>query len=60
MLMDAELRGFAVTISESSLPNPVFATRGKMSDIELLSRDSHVSWFNPPRVTPKIQPRQVG
>ncbi|CAI8028972.1 hypothetical protein GBAR_LOCUS16476 [Geodia barretti] len=36
VLMEALLRGFPFTIITSPGPNPVFATRGEMSDMELL------------------------
>ena len=40
VLMDTGLRGFSDTSTRSPSPNPVFATRGEMSEMELLSRSS--------------------
>ncbi|CAI8028971.1 hypothetical protein GBAR_LOCUS16476, partial [Geodia barretti] len=42
VLMEALLRRFPSTRTAFPGPNPVFATRGEMSDMELLLRISHV------------------
>lgn len=43
VVKDTVLRGFPVTSTVSPFPNPVFATRGQRSDIELFLRYSSVS-----------------
>ena len=47
MLMAALLRGFPFTIIASPDPNPVFATRGERSEMELPRRLSHIRLINP-------------
>ncbi|CAI8028968.1 hypothetical protein GBAR_LOCUS16476, partial [Geodia barretti] len=47
VLMEALLRGFPFTIIASPCPNPVFATRGERSEMELPRRLSHIRLINP-------------
>ncbi|CAI8028965.1 hypothetical protein GBAR_LOCUS16476 [Geodia barretti] len=47
VLMEALLRGFPFTKIASPCPNPVFATRGERSEMELPRRLSHIRLINP-------------
>ena len=47
LLMDTLLRKFPFRSIQSALPNPVFATRGEMSDIELFISLSSERLINP-------------
>ena len=47
VLMDTELRGFSISLTKSSLPSPIFSTRGEMSDMELYRRFSAIRLVKP-------------
>ena len=47
VLMEAWLRGFPRRSTLSSLPNPVFATRGERSEMELSLRNRNLRLVNP-------------